>query len=138
MNHYYATINSDNLVVGVSDLAGPVDDPRMIPILEYALNLMGRRYNPVTGEFETQPPVPTVPDAVSSRQGKLALVSVGMYDAAETAIQAITDPIEKRKALIEWDAGMWEKSNPFLLTMWANLGGTPEQLDELFRVAITL
>ena len=35
-------------------------------------------------------------------------------------------------------ADVWERSNPFLQQMWAQLGGTTEQLDELYRLAVTL
>ena len=41
-------------------------------------------------------------------------------------------------AQIEYEADTWERSNAFLQQMWAGLGGTPEQLDDLFRMAVTL
>lgn len=41
-------------------------------------------------------------------------------------------------AQIEYEADTWERANPLLQQMWAQLGGTPEQLDNLFRLAVTL
>lgn len=86
---------------------------------------------------EVKPPAP-VPDRCHRRQGELALLQVGYLDAVDAAIAAIADPIEKRRAQIEYGADVWERSNPFLQGMWAALGGTPEGLDDLFKLAVTL
>ncbi|MNW16799.1 hypothetical protein D3C71_2157760 [compost metagenome] len=56
----------------------------------------------------------------------------------EAAIAAITDPFDRRDAQIEYEAATWERGSPFVQDMWAQLGGTPEQLDDLFRMAVTL
>lgn len=79
-----------------------------------------------------------VPERCSKRQGELALLEAGKLDAVEAAIAAITDPVAKRRAQIEYGADVWERDNPFLQGMWATLGGTPEELDDLFRLAVTL
>lgn len=82
------------------------------------------------------PPGPQhVPQQVTRRQGRLALLEVGKLDDVEAAIEAIDDPIQKRAAQIEYEADTWERSNAFLQSMWAQLGGTPEQLDDLFALA---
>ena len=78
------------------------------------------------------------PERCSKRQGELALLEAGKLDAVESAIAAITDPIDKRRAQIEYGMGVWERNNLFLQDMWAALGGTPEELDDLFRLAVTL
>lgn len=84
------------------------------------------------------PPPPPAPTSCSRRQAELALLQVGMLDTLQAAIEAIADPIEKRRAQIEYGANVWERSNPFLQQMWAALGGTPDKLDDLFRLAVTL
>ena len=84
------------------------------------------------------PRVDTTPHSCSRRQGRLVLESWGMYEAAEAAIAAIADPAERRIAQIEYEADTWERSNPFLSALWAQLGGTPESLDEAFALAVTL
>ncbi len=79
-----------------------------------------------------------VPRSCTRRQGQLALLTHGVLDDAEAAIAAITDPVQKREAQIEYEADTWERANPFLQQLWAQLGGTPQSLDEAFALAVTL
>ena len=79
------------------------------------------------------------PDFCSRRQGLLALLTYGHRRAdIEALIAAIPDELEREAALIEYEAATWERDNPFVKQMWAQLGGAPEQLDDLFRMAVTL
>lgn len=98
------------------------------------------KIDPETGEISKHsfPPAPPyVPQQVTRRQGRLALIEVGKLADVETAIAAISDPIEQLKAQVEYEADTWERSNEFLQTMWAQLGGTEQQLDNLFLLAST-
>lgn len=79
-----------------------------------------------------------IPKTCTRRQGRLALLAYGLDDDAEAVIAAITDPVQKREAQIEYEADTWERSNPFLQQLWAQLGGTPQSLDEAFALAVTL
>lgn len=79
-----------------------------------------------------------IPKSCTRRQGQLALLTHGVLDDAEAAIAAITDPVQKREAQIEYEADTWERANPFLQQLWAQLGGTPQSLDEAFVLAVTL
>lgn len=79
-----------------------------------------------------------IPKSCTRRQGQLALLTHGVLDDAEAAIAAITDPMQKREAQIEYEADTWERANPFLQQLWAQLGGTPQSLDEAFALAVTL
>lgn len=89
-----------------------------------------------------EPPEPgpePVPDSCTRRQGLLALLAYGHRRAGiEALIAAIPDELEREAALIEYESATWERANPILQQMWAALGGPPEQLDELFRMAVTL
>lgn len=87
---------------------------------------------------EPAPAPPAPPMSCRKRQGELALLQVGRLDAVDAAMAAIADPISRRRAQIEYGADVWERSNPFLQSMWAQLGGTPDELDELFVLAVTL
>ena len=89
-------------------------------------------------EQQDAPVVPATPQSCTRRQGQLALIETDRIDAIDTAIAGITDPIERRKAQAEYDSDTWERNNAFLQSMWAQLGGTPAQLDDLFRLAVTL
>lgn len=75
---------------------------------------------------------------MTRRQGRLALLNVGKLDDVEAAIDAIEDPVQQRAAQIEYEADTWERSNPFLQQLWAQLGGTEQELDDLFRLGATL
>ena len=79
-----------------------------------------------------------VPATCTRRQGRLALLQAGYLAAVEQALAAIADPVQRLAAQIEYEADAWERDNPFLQGMWAQLGGTPEQLDDLFALAVTL
>lgn len=84
------------------------------------------------------PPQP-VPTSCTRRQGLLALLSFGFKRAdIEAQIAAIEDETEREEAQIEYEANEWERANPRLQLMWAALGGDPAQLDDLYRLAVTL
>lgn len=87
---------------------------------------------------DAQPDPGPVPAQVTRRQGRLALLQAGKLAQVEAALAAITDPTEKMAAQIEYEADTWERGNAFLQGMWAQLGGTESQLDDLFRLAVTL
>lgn len=79
-----------------------------------------------------------VPRSCQRRQGRLVLLQAGYLGAVESAIAAIEDPVQKMAAQIEYDADTWERDNAFVQSVWAQLGGTPDQLDDLFTLAVTL
>ncbi|WP_287918075.1 hypothetical protein [Comamonas sp.] len=87
---------------------------------------------------EIEPVAEPVPASISRRQGRLALLTLGLLDETETAIAAIENDIDRREAQIEYEADTWERANPFLAQFWAQLGGTPGSLDDAFRLAVTL
>lgn len=89
---------------------------------------------PPTPEPEPAP----VPSSCTRRQGRLALLQNDLLDDVEDAIAAIPDPAQRRAAQIEYEADTWDRGNAFLQGMWAQMGGTEEGLDDLFRLAVTL
>lgn len=85
------------------------------------------------GEF-TQPVAPVVvPQTITRRQGRLALLQAGKLDAAEAIVKA-----GGAAAAIEYEAGTWERGNAYLQQIWALLGGSDKELDELFILAAGL
>ena len=99
---------------------------------------IGDRYE--NGEFIKPAPEPEpAPASCTRRQGLLALLSYGIKRSEiETQIETIEDEMEREAAWIEYLADTWELGNPRLQAMWAALGGTAEQLPDLFRLAVTL
>lgn len=96
---------------------------------------------------ELLPDVVPVPDSCTKRQGELALLTVPkdvdgqaltVLHWVEAQIEAEQDPIEKRRMQAEFNAGEWERDNQFLQQTWLAAGGTLEELDDLFRLAVTL
>lgn len=87
-------------------------------------------------QYESTPSVAHI--SCTRRQGRLALLMLGLLDTAEAAIAAMPDDADKRAAQIEYEADTWERHNPFLSALWTQLGGTPESLDSAFALAVTL
>jgi len=92
----------------------------------------------VDGVFSPPPaPAPEPVTSVTRRQARLALLEVGRLDDVESAIAAIADPIQQRAAQIEYEADTWERGNAFLQATWVQIGGTEQELDDLFALAAT-
>ena len=84
------------------------------------------------------PPVPVI-TSVTMRQARLALLNAGLLDDVDTAIAAITDPVQRKAAQIEWEyAQTVDRDSPFTQQLAAGLGLTSEQLDALFTQAAAL
>lgn len=83
-------------------------------------------------------PIMLIPQRCTRRQGRLALLQSGLLAAVEASIAAIEDTATRSAAQIEYEADTWERGNAFLQQMWAQQGGTPAQLDDLFALAVTL
>jgi hypothetical protein len=75
--------------------------------------------------------VPPPITSVTPRQARLALLSAGLLDAAQAAVDA-ADPATK----ITWEyASVFEREDPMILAIGAGLGLTSEQIDTLFTNA---
>lgn len=61
MASYYAQIDETRRVVGVTQTTDPVDDPRMVPLQSYELEVLGKRHDLASGAFVEIPaePAPT-------------------------------------------------------------------------------
>jgi hypothetical protein len=80
-----------------------------------------------------------VPASVTKRQAKQWLISSGMLAGVQPTIDAITDDTQRALVQNYWDnSNEFERDNQFLNTLWLNMGGTGEQLDQAFRGAVSL
>lgn len=93
---YYAQI-TNGVVTAVTQTAGPIDAPHMIPI-DGLLDIAGHSYNPATGTFSPPPVVNIIPQVLTMRQARLVLNQVGLLDDVEAAVQAA-----ERSVQIEWE-----------------------------------
>ena len=82
---------------------------------------------------------PPVPQSVTMRQARLALLGAGLLDSVDAAIAAIPDPVQRKAAEIEWEyAQTVDRNSPFTQQLAAGLGLTDAQLDALFTTAASL
>lgn len=81
---------------------------------------------------------PPVPQQVTMRQARLALLAAGLLDSVNVAIAAMPTP-ERSAAVIEWEyAQTVDRHSPFTQQLAAGLGLTDAQLDALFTTAASL
>lgn len=90
------------------------------------------------GLLASPPVVVEPPSQCFRRQGRRALLQVGLLDDVEALLASIPDDFQRRAAQIDYEDDVWRRDNPTLQFMWAQLDGTPEGLDELFALAVTL
>ena len=95
------------------------------------------------GESFSPPPEPESPDPIPAsctrRQGLRALIFYGfMPSQIEALIEAIPDEVQRELTRVDYEAATWERADESLQAMWTSLGGKPVQLDDLFRLAVTL
>ena len=83
--------------------------------------------------------VPTpIPQVVTMRQARLALLQQGLLASIQPAIDALDEP-HRSGANIEWEYSQTvERTRPFVLTLGEALGLTDDDLDALFELAATL
>lgn len=83
-------------------------------------------------------PEPGVPQQVTMRQARLALLGAGLLAGVDAAINSLPEP-DKSAAKIEWEyAAVVQRSSGLVPAMGAALGMTEAQLDALFVEAARL
>lgn len=80
-----------------------------------------------------------VPGVVTMRQARLALFEQGVLSQVGAALNSIPDEAERTKAQIEWEyATVVERNAALTQSLGAAMGLNKSQLDDLFRLAVTL
>jgi hypothetical protein len=80
-----------------------------------------------------------VPQQVSRRQARQALLLAGLLDQVPAKIALIEDPTRRGLAQIEWDdSQVFERSRPLLIEIGAAIGLDAAGLDKLFIEAGSL
>lgn len=90
-------------------------------------------------DFAPPPPyVAPVPETVSPRQARLALLGIGMLDEVEQALASIPGA-QGKAAQIDWEyATEVQRKSPLIAALGPALGLTDAQIDDLFRAAVAL
>ena len=127
----YRLAESENVIIRIEDLAAIPNDPGNRDYQDYLawVDIEGNTPEPYV------PPPPPVPQRVTRRQGRLALLESGKLAEVEGMIAGIEDPVEQMAAQIEYEADTWERSNLFLQSMWALVSDPKPPLDDLFTLA---
>jgi hypothetical protein len=80
-----------------------------------------------------------VPQTVTRRQARQALLIKGLLDKVDPAIAAIADPTQQGLAKIEWEDSLeFERSRPLVIQIGTAIGLDAAGLDSLFTYAATL
>jgi hypothetical protein len=80
----------------------------------------------------------SVPQSVTMRQARLALLGAGKLAAVEAAIDSLAEPI-KTAARIEWEySNEVQRANGVVSQLAPALGMTEAEIDALFTQAATL
>jgi hypothetical protein len=88
-------------------------------------------------EWVTSTPA-DVPQKVTMRQARLALLAAGLLDDVEAAIDALPEP-PRRAARIEWEfSSEVFRDRDFVLMLGQALGLDSQEMDDLFITAATL
>lgn len=126
----------ENLIIAGPDYV-PEDGCQLVPIGDEPVQI-GAAWNGVRFTPPPPPPAP-VPEAVTMRQARVALLHLGLFDQVEAALQGIPNDLQRRVALQTWEySGAVERNNPLILMLGPAIGLTPAQIDDLFRLAVTL
>lgn len=76
-----------------------------------------------------------VPQEITMRQARLALLDIGLLANVQTAINTLPEP-DKTKAQIEWEySNALQRDNPFVTTLGTALGLSSDDIDNLFITA---
>ena len=79
---------------------------------------------------------PPIPQEVTRRQARQALLLSGLLGSVQAAIDGIADPIQRGLAKIEWDDSQaFERNRPLLIALATALGLDSAELDQLFITA---
>lgn len=114
---------------------------------DYLSFVVGRAVDSYQSLATAPTPAPTpdpvvvngVPQVVSRRQGIQALINTGNYDKVQPAIDAITDAATKATMQNEWDnSASFERQRTSLIQLATAIGLTTDDLDNLFKLAVTL
>ncbi|WP_288379843.1 hypothetical protein [uncultured Massilia sp.] len=85
------------------------------------------------------PAAAPVPQTVTRRQARQALLLAGLLDDVPLAIETIPDETQRRLAQIEWEDSLeFVRTRPLVIQIAAAIGLDSDGLDQMFITASTL
>lgn len=100
----------------------------------YGREIYERALTMLPAPYEAPPPTPpAVPQVVTRRQARQALLLAGRLQDVQPAIDAIADPLQRGMVQIEWDDSLeFHRTRPTLLALAQSIGMTDADLDAMF------
>lgn len=86
MSNFYAQLNGDSIVVGISELAAASDNPSLVSIGSYDLSLLGKQWTG-TAFVDADPVARTRLTRLEFREQLTGAEKVAIYTAAESNVQ---------------------------------------------------
>jgi hypothetical protein len=118
--------------------------PTQLALLQADAALMGTPFDDHTAMLNKwvddyvppPPPQPVIPQSVTMRQARLALLAINKLSAVDAAIASI-EPVEQRQAIqIEWEyAATVDRDSPWVAGIAPALGLSDADIDALFVFA---
>lgn len=88
--------------------------------------------------IDSYEPENPVPESISPRQARLVLLHIGALGQVDGLLQALPEPT-RSAALIEWEyATHIDRNSQLVAQLTSSLNLTNEQVDDLFRLGISL
>lgn len=114
-----------------------LDDRYLCDGCDYQFSVIG---DATIGDYTPPPPPPPpVPESVTRRQARQALLLRGKLSLVQPAIDAIADATQRGLIQIEWDdSQVFERHRPTLIALATAIGLSATDLDDLFIFAATL
>lgn len=86
-----------------------------------------------------QIPLTPIPEVVSRRQARQALLMAGKLALVQPAIDSIAEETQRKLAQIEWeDSAEFKRDWPLLIQLASAIGLTSTEIDDLFVLASSL
>lgn len=133
---YSIDINGDNIPEGSVEITRDYHSALLRGQSEGKVIVPDRNGYPVLKTHAK--PIPKLPESVTMRQARLALLAAGLLQSVEDAIAAMPEP-GQTAARIEWGyASTVERSSQFVAMLGSAIGLDDAQMDELFLSASLL
>lgn len=140
----YVVYQDDGALIGCFLQVPPADHAGHLIVVDEATaaEWVNYRANDARDGLELVPPAPPapspIPQQVTMRQARLALLGAGKLDQVDAAIDALPDD-QKGVARIEWDySSAVERGWPLVAALGQSLGLDDQALDQLFITAAGL
>lgn len=123
-------VHNDSAVAELPDGAVEITDEQFNNRFDYVVEGGEVVYSPLYPST-----APFVPDRVTMRQARLALLGAGLLDDVEAALAAL-EGAAGQAARIEWEYSqeVW-RNKPFVQQVAGAISMSDEQLDQLFIIA---